>query len=174
MKPSKNEINQPSYILKPSEIYGIKVHDQILAGMANPIQADNSLWESLYEKGIQNVVCLLTDKPLYNPEPLKILASVRLEDLYGGVKPSDEPKEKLKIRGVVGRITKAIKSGESVVIHCEGGTGRTGTVIGCVLREIGYDFEAVLNTMTEINRLRGRSDNGWPESDWQSNIVEGW
>jgi len=68
-------------------------------------------------------------------------------------------------------VAKKIMSGESVVIHSAGGTGRTGTVTGRTLRELGYTSEQVLETMKSINTLRDRALDGWPEFECQSELV---
>ena len=159
----------PYYISKPLGVYGIKINGQILAGMPRP--RDNNQWQALYDQGIQNVVCLMDDKPWYDPAPLKLLTAVRLDDLVGNGFPTDEETEKVRIADVVDKVVKKIESGESVVIHCAGGTGRTGTVMGCVLRQMGYDAKSVFSVMDQINELR---NGGWPESDWQRELIEGW
>ncbi len=45
-----------------------------------------------------------------------------------------------------------------------GGIGRTGTVLGCVLRDLGFCADEVVNYLDKINRLRGV--RGWPEVKW--------
>ena len=59
-----------------------------------------------------------------------------------------------------------------MVVHCWGGRGRTGAVLGCVLRELGYGGQRVVKFLDEIQRVRGRE--GWPEAIWQSEIVRKW
>jgi protein-tyrosine phosphatase len=81
--------------------------------------------------------------------------------------------EKVKIQNIVERIAKSIFYEDSIIIHCQGGTGRTGTVIACVLRELGFSAKQVFRTLEEINTLRGRAD-GWPESEWQKTLTEDW
>jgi ADP-ribosyl-[dinitrogen reductase] hydrolase len=44
-----------------------------------------------------------------------------------------------------------LAAGESVVIACRGGLGRTGTVVGCLLRDAGLDAEAAI-TLTRASR----------------------
>ena len=51
-----------------------------------------------------------------------------------------------------------------------GGIGRTGTVLGCVLRDLGFSADEVLNYLDEINKLRGFG--GWPETEWQGEMVQ--
>lgn len=166
------ELPQPKWLSKNDGVYGIKINNSLLAGM--PFPRTNSIWTELHKCGIEHVVCLTDDIPTYKPSPLKILASYYLKDLFGGQVPDDTEKEKIKIQHIVKKVSGRIKSGEAVVIHCEGGTGRTGTVIGCTLRELGYTEEQVLKTMNAINMLRGRDGHGWPESEYQKELVEEW
>ena len=62
-----------------------------------------------------------------------------------------------------------IDAGEGVVVHCMGGIGRTGTVIGCVLRDFGFSADEVVAYLDRINRSRGL--RGWPETEWQAEMV---
>ena len=50
------------------------------------------------------------------------------------------------------------------------GTRRTGAVLGCVLRSLGYPGAQVLRYLDRLNRARGQ--DGWPESGWQASLVE--
>jgi protein-tyrosine phosphatase len=62
-----------------------------------------------------------------------------------------------------------LQAGDGVVVHCAGGTGRTGTVIGCVLRLLGVAAVQVISYLDHLHQARGRS--GWPEAEWQSQVV---
>ncbi len=55
-----------------------------------------------------------------------------------------------------------------VIVHCLGGTGRTGTVLGCVLRELEFSADEVVSHLKEVNEARKRT---WPESIWQEEMV---
>ena len=53
----------------------------------------------------------------------------------------------------------ALERNQGVVIHCWAGRGRTGTVLGCVLRSLGFESDVVLDYLSTVQRARGAS--GW-------------
>jgi len=72
----------------------------------------------------------------------------------------------------VGRVCEQLSAGRGVVVHCQGGTGRTGIVIACTLRAMGLATEAVLDYMESVNRSRRKlPPHGWPKSSWQKQQV---
>jgi hypothetical protein len=50
-----------------------------------------------------------------------------------------------------------------------GGRGRTGTVLGVALVQLGHDPEVVVEHLHRLAVGRGR--RGWPESAWQAEVV---
>lgn len=54
------------------------------------------------------------------------------------------------MRGVLDLIRSEIAAGRPCYVHCWGGIGRTGTAIGCWLKESGLDAEA---SLAEVQRL---------------------
>jgi predicted protein tyrosine phosphatase len=79
-----------------------------------------------------------------------------------------------QMREILARIDAAIADGHTVYVHCFGGIGRTGTVIGCHLMERGMEGNAAL---AEIERLRCGLPNAYrasPETDAQRRMVRMW
>jgi hypothetical protein len=68
-------------------------------------------------------------------------------------------------------IHRETRAGGRVYVHCLAGQGRTGTVIGCLLAELGE--KDPLTRLTELRRLAGLSGNS-PEEAWQNEMVTGW
>lgn len=71
-------------------------------------------------------------------------------------------------------IDQAISAGGALYIHCWGGIGRTGTVVGCYLVRGGMGGDAAIR---EIARLRrGTPDERYPAParDIQRQMVLGW
>jgi hypothetical protein len=63
----------------------------------------------------------------------------------------------------------------AVYVHCRGGLGRTGTVIGCWL--IRHGFARPDTALATLARLRASIDDGHarsPETDAQRAFVEAW
>jgi len=71
-------------------------------------------------------------------------------------------------------IDAALAEGNVVYVHCYGGIGRTGTVVGCYLVRHGLSGREAL---VEIVRLRRDTPDGFkrsPENDWQEQMVLDW
>jgi hypothetical protein len=140
----------------------------LLAGMAYP--AWPPCWHEMYAAGFRHVVCLVSDLFTYAPAPLNPLHAVRLADLFGGVWPANPAAEKRKIQMAASLVLARVSQGEGVIVHCAGGTGRSGTVLGCVLRGLGFPASEVVRYLARLHHARGQ--DGWPESSWQATVVE--
>jgi protein-tyrosine phosphatase len=71
-------------------------------------------------------------------------------------------------------IDTAIATGQTVYVHCYGGIGRTGTVVGCYLVRQGIGGEKALR---QIAQLRRETPDGWvtsPETATQRRMVRDW
>lgn len=153
----------------PVEIYLATRHPAPLAGMAFP-SWQGFRWNALADLGIGAVACLTADVLPYDPFPLTALHPIRLQDLHGGLLPGEPAAEEGRVRRAAEAVLAELGRGRGVVVHCEGGTGRTGTVIGCVLRGLGHDTADILAYLDRVNKARGVE--GWPESGWQASMVE--
>lgn len=125
-------------------------------------------WEELGELGIHQVLRLSQESPEYDPNPLRMLDSVALEDQYEEEKPSDAASEEIQVIEAVGRLREGLREA-GTAIHCVGGRGRTGTVIGGFLHTIGLPHGLILKLLDEAYRDAGRP--GWPESPWQGDVI---
>jgi len=75
---------------------------------------------------------------------------------------------------ILDTIDAALAAGQIVYLHCYGGIGRTGTVVGCYLVRQGMDGEAAL---AHIARLRRGTPDSWkpsPETSEQHHMVRAW
>ena len=151
----------------PLRFYQVLRLPASLAGMTFPERVP---WNAVAAAGFESIVCLTNDTPPYDPSPLRVLRAVEFKDLVGGRQPDNPEREAEMLREVVQAVVDELRAGRGVVVHCVGGTGRTGTVIACALAALGLPEADVHEYMTTINTARGRS-HGWPESSWQQSQV---
>jgi len=151
----------------PRFFYTVLDRPARLAGMVRP-DAETP-WAALAEAGFHYVVCLTDDMPPYDPRPVALLHAVRLEDLHGGHDPADRVAEEARIVEAIDRTYAAVRDGRGVIVHCAGGTGRTGTVIGGVLRRFGHPAKDVRTYLDSLHRHRGAD---WPESPWAGALLD--
>jgi protein-tyrosine phosphatase len=76
---------------------------------------------------------------------------------------SDRDGLRLTLDDVLGRL----RAGQTVVVACFGGLGRTGTVVACLLRDGGLDADSAI-ALTRASRPRTI------ERDSQLDFVAGW
>jgi protein-tyrosine phosphatase len=150
----------------PADFYWVVREPVPLAGMAYPGRVD---WPALAAEGLGHVVCLTDNEPRYDPSPLTHTA-VRLVDLFTGGTPRDVASEETRVRTAVDAVVAQFERGTGVVVHCMGGRGRAGTVLGAALVRLGHDADDVVDYLHRVHVGRGRKD-GWPESPWQASIV---
>jgi hypothetical protein len=150
----------------PAQFYIVAVEPVPIAGMAWP---HSTPWPEIGKLGFRHVICLAAKQPKYDPSPLTFACSVELQDLVSGHAPTDPAGEERLIRNAVDIATDRIHAREGIVVHCLGGTGRTGTVLGCLLAELGCDPTVVIDYLDRTNKQRGR--RGWPEAPWQAELV---
>ena len=86
------------------------------------------------------------------------------------------PRSAEQTREILDAIDGHLSDGGKVYLHCWGGIGRTGTIVGCWLgRRNGYDGKAALERLGELWQQNPKS--GWrgsPENPWQVDYVLNW
>lgn len=79
-----------------------------------------------------------------------------------------------QMRQILDQIDAELARGEVVYVHCWGGHGRTGTVIGCWLVRHGMDPAAALERLTELRRGTPDELRASPETAEQRTFVVEW
>jgi len=153
----------------PRDLYCVALAPAPLFGMPYPASRAREAWQALAAAGARGVLCLAAQSPGYDPSPLELIGAVQLEDLFHGGPPHDPTAELELVRRQVDRVLERLMGGAGVVVHCAGGTGRTGTVLGCVLVRLGHEPGRVVEYLDGVHRARGRA--GWPEAEWQAEVV---
>lgn len=104
-------------------------------------------------------------EPLLHDEALRLnhrAEHIRLSIQDFGVPPVDDMVQ------ILDTIDRAIDEGKTVYVHCMGGIGRTGTVVGCYLVRHGMTGDDALR---EIARLL---HEGSPETPEQRAMIINW
>jgi len=68
----------------------------------------------------------------------------------------------------------AVADGGLVYVHCWGGIGRTGTVVGCWLVRHGLDEGDAIARIAQLRRLALDSSMPSPQTTAQRALVRGW
>ena len=78
-----------------------------------------------------------------------------------------------EVQRALGLIDAEAERGGITYVHCWGGIGRTGSIVGCYLaRDIGGD--AALRKLIELRRGSADADRRAPETEAQRALVRGW
>jgi len=65
-------------------------------------------------------------------------------------------------------------TGHVVYVHCQGGIGRTGTVVGCYLVRHGMTGEEALQAIRELRSATTFPNTRSPETEAQCAMVRHW
>lgn len=79
-----------------------------------------------------------------------------------------------QMRAVLDLIDAEIAAGGVVFVHCQGGLGRTGTVVGCYLVRHGTPRDDALEAIGRLRADTGTADWPSPESEEQRRLVMSW
>ncbi|MFQ6061561.1 MAG: dual specificity protein phosphatase family protein [Methanosarcinales archaeon] len=81
---------------------------------------------------------------------------------------------KSTMKQILNHIDRNIKNNRPVYVHCWGGRGRTGTVVGCYLARHGITGEYALKKIKELRRFEATAYKPSPDNELQRNMVIGW
>ena len=128
-----------------------------------------SSFENQAKRGRLNLVVCLTQRdemcelsPAYHAAV--VAGSVPFRWLNVPIPNFGVPDDKPGFRHDVETIATALKRGESVLLHCAAGIGRTGSAAACVLKSLG------LSTDDALKRVREAGSN--PQNALQSGFVD--
>ncbi len=85
------------------------------------------------------------------------------------------PASPLDMSAILDTIDSHIQQGDVVYLHCWGGVGRTGTVVGCWLARHGYTGPAALARLQELWGQNPKSAHRKsPETEEQERTILNW
>ena len=92
-----------------------------------------------------------------------------------GIKDQNVPATDELTKQALDAIDRHLEAGRTVYVHCWGGVGRTGTIIGCWLSRHYEPGQAALDRLRELWKKNPKS--GWrrsPDNDLQDDYVREW
>ena len=149
---------------------------KVLAGehpTAATVEATRERLQRLIDAGVECFIDL-TEPGEVKPYDTEIPFSI--EYLRKPIKDHGVPSQRAHMAEILDCIHDALQSGRCVYIHCRAGIGRTGTVIGCLLVERGFEGEGAIDELNRLWQQSERSQN-WPsvpETDDQAGYVRKW
>ncbi len=85
------------------------------------------------------------------------------------------PKSDMATKEILDTIDRHIENGRIVYVHCWGGVGRTGVIVGCWLARHGLSGEAALSRLRELWRQNPKSKfKRSPETLSQERYIVEW
>jgi predicted protein tyrosine phosphatase len=79
-----------------------------------------------------------------------------------------------EMRAILDLIDSELAAGGVVYLHCYGGVGRTGTVVGCYLVRHGTPPEDAIEAIGRLRTSAGCGNRRSPESEEQRRLIESW
>ena len=153
---------------------------RILAG-AYPLwlsgKGPEDIINQLVSAGVNTFLDLTKEQEMVRSPYLPFLANMpkRLQIRYFkhpiqdfGIPSIDE------MRKIQDLIKQQISEGRNIYLHCLGGIGRTGTVVGCYLVEQGMSGNQALTQIISLRKVLGRINISSPETKEQIDFVLNW
>jgi len=122
------------------------------------------------EYGVETFVLLVEDHELDRTGTTRIadvMAANGIELLRYPIVDIDVPADPAAFAAFLAEVEDRLRAGRRVAVACKGGLGRTGTTVGCLLRDAGLDADAAV-VLTRVSR------RGTIENPTQEGFVRAW
>jgi protein-tyrosine phosphatase len=139
-----------------------------LGAMPGRFQAWPAFESQAQRSGLALVVCLTPRSELAELSPdyhaAVVAGRVPFRWQQVAMRNFGLPEDAAAFRRDIAVVADAIRAGDSVLLHCAAGMGRTGTAAACVLKALGLDAAEALQ------RVRDAGSN--PQNAEQSGLVD--
>jgi protein tyrosine/serine phosphatase len=134
--------------------------------------------KALLDHGIRYIIDLTEPRSINHgyEQELKALAQDRGLNItieHAPIENFSVPSRKV-MRQILNSIDRRLEEGRPVYLHCLGGLGRTGTVVGCWLARHGTTGPAALSRLQELRQNAGNAHMASPENEDQAKMVLSW
>jgi protein-tyrosine phosphatase len=110
------------------------------------------------------------DDPLQRYDPLLDAAAAYHRESI----PDMDVTDRQHMAAILDTIDADLAAGKTVYVHCWGGLGRTGMVVGCHLVRHGMDPAEALSRIPELRRDCASADQPSPQTEAQRSLVMWW
>ena len=153
-------------------------------GSEDPIEQERNL-KGLIQAGIRHVISLMEPQeygrsddpfPPYVDHLETISGTMKISVTFDqiSIKDFSVPTERQMVR-ILNQIDICVKYDKPVYVHCWGGKGRTGTVVGCYLARHGFATgNDVVKKIKELRKNTEEFSDPSPETREQINMVINW
>ena len=103
--------------------------------------------------GVERLTCLLEDEELCELGILSLLTAVEAFGMTTEHLPIPDdglPDSIAEFADLVKRLVNAVSAGETILIHCKGGRGRTGMLAAACLVQLNYSPEDAIATVQRV------------------------
>ena len=178
----------PSHLFKPFDRSYWVIPGMFLAGAfpgaKDPLDRDAKI-EGLLDGGIRTIINLMElDETNHDDRPFEdyqervsriatskgIVVNCRRFPIVDLNVPSV-----VHMQSILDAVTSSVAEERPVYVHCWGGIGRTGTVVGCFLMQNGLACsENVLQVIADLRKHDSANHRSSPETKQQENFVKTW
>ena len=153
-------------------------------GSENKDKAHKKL-KGLLDHGIRNIINLMEpDEINWNRKPFfpyeeqmkSIAESMGVDVTFKRIPIRDmRTSSRNEMIEILDRIEQSIENGKPIYIHCWGGRGRTGTVVGCYLARHGYaSGQKIIEFIKDLRKNTEDHNQPSPETSEQIDMVFSW
>ncbi len=166
--------------LKPIKNSYYIISDKFLAGeYPRDLDEESSIYKikALITAGVRTFIDLTTKNDKLKPYDylLKPYASLNIRHLNFPIPDFSVPSSENQTIEILDSIKKYIETGAIVYLHCWGGVGRTGVIVGCWLAEHGYPGEAAISRLRDLWKECPKSNGRKaPEMKIQEEYIINW